>query len=178
MTNFYQNHRRYVQSFDQSQLQGHARSNKSIKGSDCDPLQTDENGKAYYPCGLIANSIFNDTFQNIVLLNARSSSAEEKPYNMTNKGIAWDSDRDLYGKTSYNYSEVVPPPNWREQYPEYSDNFPFPDLNQWDAFQVWMRTAGLPQFSKLALRNDDEPMEAGRYEIEIYDCKWMLGASR
>ncbi|KAK5172595.1 alkylphosphocholine resistance protein lem3 [Saxophila tyrrhenica] len=169
LTNFYQNHRRYVQSFDQSQLEGNARSNQSISSSDCDPLQLDPSGKAYYPCGLIANSMFNDTFQNIRLLNARSSSAEEKPYNMTDHNIAWDSDKDLYGMTKYEYSEVVPPPNWREQYPEYNETFPFPDLKTWDAFQVWMRTAGLPTFSKLALRNDDEPMEPGRYQIEVYD---------
>lgn len=174
LTNFYQNHRRYVQSFDQSQLSGSATSNKSISGSDCDPLQLDENGKAYYPCGLIANSLFNDTFQNLVLLNARSSSAEEKPYNMTGNNIAWDSDKDLYGQTNYEYGQVVPPVNWREQYPEYNETFPFPNLKEWDAFQVWMRTAGLPTFSKLALRNDNEPMEAGRYQIEIRDCKLLL----
>lgn len=173
LTNFFQNHRRYVQSFDQSQLEGADRSNKSIQGSDCDPLQLDDKGKAYYPCGLIANSLFNDTFFNPVLLNTQSSGAESQQYNMTSKGTAWSSDKDLYGTTKYNYSDVVPPPNWREQYPEYSENFPFKDLHNDDAFQVWMRTAGLPTFSKLALRNDDEPMESGRYQIRIYDCEFL-----
>lgn len=32
---------------------------------------------------------------------------------------------------------------------------------------VWMRTAGLPTFSKLYQRNDDKAMIAGRYQIEI-----------
>jgi hypothetical protein len=173
LTNFYQNHRRYVQSFDQDQLKGSDRSNKSIKGSDCDPLQTDENGKAYYPCGLIANSIFNDTFEEVLLLNTRSSSSEQQKYNMTHHNTAWSSDKDLYGPTKYKYGDVVPPPNWRRQYPEYSEEFPFPDLHNWDAFQVWMRTAGLPTFSKLALRNDDEPMEPGRYQIRVYDCRFL-----
>lgn len=91
---------------------------------------------------------------------------------MSNKGIAWSSDKDLYGETAYTYDQVVPPPNWREQYPEYSDNFPFPKLHEDEAFQVWMRTAGLPYFSKLALRNDDDTMEIGRYTIEIMDCKY------
>ena len=173
LSNFYQNHRRYVKSFDQDQLSGHFRSNTSISGSDCDPLQLDpDTGKAYYPCGLIANSLFNDTFSSPVLLNTIGNNDQSATYQMTNKGIAWDSDKDLYGTTHYNYSQVVPPPYWRERYPEYSDNFPFPKLHEDEAFQVWMRTAGLPFFSKLARRNDDDAMEIGRYMIEVRDCKY------
>lgn len=185
LTNFYQNHRRYVQSFDQDQLQGQARSNDSIAHSDCDPLQqetfTDANNntykKPYYPCGLIANSLFNDTFLPPRLLAvAGSADAGTTPYNMTRKGIAWSSDAKLYGATQYQYGEVVPPPNWREKYPEYSaDVHPFPDLTEWEEFQVWMRTAGLPTFSKLALRNDNETMKAGPYEIVVYDCECVDG---
>ncbi|KAK3709570.1 alkylphosphocholine resistance protein lem3 [Vermiconidia calcicola] len=169
LSNFYQNHRRYVKSFDQAQLKGQARDGSSIEGSDCDPLTTDANGKPYYPCGLIANSIFNDTFLLPVLLNAPGSSESNVTYNMTDRGIAWSSDKDLYGETKYKYGDVVPPENWRERYPEYNETFPFPNFNNEEAFQVWMRTAGLPTFSKLALRNDVEPMEAGRYQIQVYD---------
>lgn len=180
LTNFYQNHRRYVQSFDQDQLKGNFRDNSSISGSNCDPLRqetvgTDSQGneikKPYYPCGLIANSMFNDTFFNPVLLNTLANDATNVTYNMTKSGIAWSSDQDLYGVAPYNYSEVVPPPNWRERYPVYNETFPFPDLKTWEEFQVWMRTAGLPTFSKLALRNDNESMQIGRYEMLIHDCK-------
>lgn len=59
MTNFYQNHRRYVKSFDSDQLKGKAVSIKDLRDSDCKPLDVDSNGKAIYPCGLIANSLFN-----------------------------------------------------------------------------------------------------------------------
>lgn len=172
LTNFYQNHRRYVKSFDQDQLKGKARSSKDINGSDCDPLQTDSSGKPYYPCGLIANSQFNDTFFPPTLLNTIGTSQTQSLYNMTNKGIAWSSDKTLYHQTKYNYGDVVPPVNWRERYPEYSaDTFPFPDLHDDEEFQVWMRTAGLPTFSKLALRNDDQDMQPGRYQIIIHDCE-------
>lgn len=183
LTNFYQNHRRYVQSFDQEQLKGTYRDNSSIAGSQCDPLRQevvgqDENGndikKPYYPCGLIANSIFNDTFLAPVLLNPQGTNAANVTYNMTNNDIAWDADADLYGKSPYNFSEVVPPPNWRERYPVYNETFQFPDLSQNEEFQVWMRTAGLPTFSKLALRNDNETMEIGRYEMTVYDCKSIV----
>ena len=37
---------------------------------------------------------------------------------------------------------------------------------------VWMRTAGLPTFSKLYQRNDDEPMRQGTYRVTISDGKF------
>lgn len=171
LTKFYQNHRRYVKSLDQDQLTGTFRSNSSISGSYCDPLTLDENGKAYYPCGLIANSMFNDTIYAPVLLDVAGSSASNRTYNMTNTGIAWSSDSSLYGKTAYTYDQVVPPPNWRVKYPAYNATYPIPDLGSDEEFQVWMRTAGLPTFSKLALRNDNETMIGGTYQININDCE-------
>lgn len=175
LTNFYQNHRRYVKSYDQDQLSGKFRSNTSIHESDCDPLRTDDaTGKAYYPCGLIANSVFNDTFFSPVLLNTPGSNAGNTTYQMSNKGIAWDSDKDLYKTTAYTVDQVVPPPNWRVRYPTYNETFPLPDLHDDEAFQVWMRTAGLPSFSKLALRNDDTAMAVGRYQVDIHDCESRL----
>lgn len=90
---------------------------------------------------------------------------------MTTKGIAWASDLQLYQKTKYQNSDVLPPPNWQTRYPDgYTDNNPIPDLSTYEEFAVWMRTAGLPTFSKLARRNDDDVMPAGTYTIEIYDC--------
>jgi hypothetical protein len=43
-------------------------------------------------------------------------------------------------------------------------------LHTWEQFQVWMRTAGLPTFSKLAQRNDKDELKAGTYWLKIYDC--------
>lgn len=58
LTNFYQNHRRYVKSLDQNQLRGDHVNYGTIKGSDCKPLDV-VGDKIIYPCGLIANSVFN-----------------------------------------------------------------------------------------------------------------------
>lgn len=58
LSNFYQNHRRYVKSLDTDQLKGKHVSVSDLQNSDCKPLDT-INGKAIYPCGLIANSLFN-----------------------------------------------------------------------------------------------------------------------
>lgn len=171
LTNFYQNHRRYVKSEDPSQLQGTFRSNSSISGSDCDPLKLDSNGKAYYPCGLIANSVFNDTFSQLTRLNPASGQSDY--YNMTSKGIAWDSDKDLFKKTAYTNDQVSPPPNWKTRYPlGYTEENPVPDISQDEGFMVWMRTAGLPTFSKLAMRNDNESMTVARYQIDIQDSEF------
>jgi hypothetical protein len=65
LTNFYQNNRRYVQSLDTAQLQGDYVSPDSLSGSNCDPLAVDSQKRAIYPCGLIANSVFNGTSHRI-----------------------------------------------------------------------------------------------------------------
>ncbi|KKY20685.1 putative lem3 cdc50 family protein [Phaeomoniella chlamydospora] len=168
LTNFYQNHRRYVKSLDTDQLLGKALSNSTIKNSDCDPLEVNDDGIAYYPCGLIANSIFNDTFHSPV--DITPTSGDNVTYPMTNKGIAWSHDKNVYKKTKYTNDQVVPPPYWVKRYPNnYTDENPIPDLSQYEEFQNWMRTAGLPTFSKLALRNDNETMVAGTYQMRIFD---------
>jgi hypothetical protein len=58
LTSFYQNHRRYVKSMDSDQLKGKAVSADTLNGGDCKPLAI-YNDKIVYPCGLIANSMFN-----------------------------------------------------------------------------------------------------------------------
>ncbi|KAG9201890.1 hypothetical protein G6514_005308 [Epicoccum nigrum] len=170
LTNFYQNHRRYVKSVDIEQLKGTARSVSDIDSGDCGPLDSVD-GKPYYPCGLIANSMFNDTFTNLNATNPSQNENSPSVYNMTTNGISWAHEGDLYGKTKYKPSDVVPPPNWQEQYIDgrYDSLQELPDLHTWEAFQVWMRTAGLPTFSKLAQRNDNDVLRAGTYRLKIYD---------
>jgi len=174
LTSFYQNHRRYVKSLDTDQLKGNYIKNSTIKDSACNPLRLAPNGKAYYPCGLIANSIFNDTINSPVAVNSGGGQSSRQ-YTMTNDSIAWSSDASLYKKTKYENWEVMPPPNWERRYPNgYTAEMPIPDLSRYEEFQVWMRTAGLPTFSKLALRNDDDVMTAGLYTVDIYDCGCIL----
>ena len=60
LTNFYQNHRRYVKSVDEGQLKGENKTAAQLSSDGgCTPLTVAPNGKPYYPCGLIANSLFN-----------------------------------------------------------------------------------------------------------------------
>jgi len=58
LTNFYQNHRRYVSSLDSDQLKGKHRTVSDLRNGDCKPVAV-EGDRVIYPCGLIANSLFN-----------------------------------------------------------------------------------------------------------------------
>ncbi|KAF8502447.1 transcription regulator [Gautieria morchelliformis] len=169
LTNFFQNHRRYVQSLNTDQLRGKFVSFNTLKGSTCKPLDVIGN-QSIYPCGLIANSQFNDSIQSPFLLNTIGDSNSSSPYNFSATGIAWPGEAKKY-TSAPNYpslSDIVPPPNWMARYPNgYTNATPPPDLRADEQFQNWMRTAGLPTFSKLWGRNDTEDMVKGMYNISI-----------
>ncbi|KAK3328380.1 ligand-effect modulator 3 family [Cercophora scortea] len=169
LENFYQNHRRYVASFNAKQLLGDAVDGATINASTCDPLAHNDQGKIIYPCGVVANSMFNDTFSSPVLLNPRNTNANSSEYLMANNtGITWSGLEDLYGKTKYNYDQIVPPPNWHEAYKYgYTNDTPPPNLREWQAFQNWMMLAASPNFYKLYQRNDTADMQSGTYQVDI-----------
>jgi len=175
LTNFYQNHRRYVNSFFDKQLKGEKVNGAAVNGSNCAPLTSNGTGVMYYPCGLIANSIFNDTFTSPTLLAVQHDNANSSVYVMQNStNIAWSSDRSLYGTlpNDTKFSDIAPPPNWQIRFPHgYTKDAPPPNLADDEPFMVWMRTAGLPTFSKLAQRNDTHPMTEGTYQVDIRHCK-------
>lgn len=163
--NFYGNHRRYVQSFSEDQLNGKNASLSVIKdtvGLNCKPLVTNGEGKHYYPCGLIANAMFNDTFS-MELVGVGSTES----YNLTNQGITWSQDKDRFKKTEYDASQIAPPPNWVERFPQGYNDSNIPDIHTWEEFQNWMRTPALPKFSRLIRRNDHDDLPAGEYQIDI-----------
>lgn len=164
LTNFYQNHRKYVESYDLEQLQGQAVSADDLS-TDCKPLRSDDD-RAVYPCGLIANSYFNDTFSSPVLLNSKSGSDNET-YELSQTGIAWLSDKQRFKKTAYSADEILPPPNWYKMYPDGYNLSNIPDLSEWEHLQNWMRTAGLPTFYKLYSKNTTATITLGTYEIQI-----------
>lgn len=171
-----------------------------MDGGNCKPI-TSSGGKPVYPCGLIANSVFNgealncaeliiDTFPTVTLLNPASKHAQytilmsdgnqEQVYNFTDRNIAWSGLAKQYA-SSPGYgspSDAVPPPNWHRQYPDgYTEQNTFPDLAANEHFQVWMRVAALPTFRKLWARNDNEVMTAGTYRILINMSKRYRPAS-
>lgn len=149
LDNFYQNHRRYVKSKDPKQLMGDDRTVDQIKDT-CTPIITNENlgfsaNREFVsypagstdikvmsdsnkdlpanPCGLIAKSIFTDQYD--IKPKGGASIA------IDTSNIAWKSD------VEYKYKACP------------DTAFCWLDVTQ-QAFIVWMRTAGLPNFRKLA----------------------------
>ena len=161
LTNFYQNYRKYVQSFDRKQINGKAVKYEDLDAS-CKPLGSID-GKAVYPCGLIANSMFNDTFGQVF----KGYDENTQDYQLTNKKISWAIDRKQFKKTTYNASDIVPPPNWMKKFPNGYTDDNIPNIHEWEEFQVWMRTAALPKFYKLALKNETVHLPKGRYVMDI-----------
>ncbi|KAL7751490.1 alkylphosphocholine resistance protein lem3 [Sorochytrium milnesiophthora] len=170
LTNFYQNHRRYVKSYDAKQLKGTVEDATTLDDN-CSPFgkvnsnDKSANPQVYYPCGLIARSVFNDTISNLTALDQTATSN----YTYTARGIAWPSDSAKYGRPSYplDPNQYIPPDSWQTRYgSRYTD---WPNLAGDERFQVWMRTAGLPNFRKLYGRNDDTDLKKGVYQIRIED---------
>lgn len=195
LTNFYQNHRLYIKNYDPTQLLGH-RVSLSTLHTNCDPLATNSNGSIIYPCGIVANSMFNGTVKKRegglggltqerridTISNLTSVQNPRLNYTFSTSGIAWPTDRQKYNPTEYSISEIAPPPNWALRYPngQYTEQYPPPDLRSMERFQVWMHMAALPDFRKIWARNDHDDLPAGRWRVYIdmsMDCLFGLSAS-
>lgn len=155
LTNFYQNHRRYVKSISSSQLRGDAVPYSDL--SNCEPL-IGNGSLPYYPCGLIANSLFNDS---IVVLNATNN--QSLPF--SEQGIAWPADIDNFKVTTYTSEQVLPPPSWQWLNPTYNDTS-LKSIASNEHLMVWLRTAALPTFLKLYSHYDAD-MKPGTYRLSI-----------
>ncbi|KAI8011177.1 ALA-interacting subunit 1 [Camellia lanceoleosa] len=139
LDNFYQNHRRYVKSRSDLQL-------KSAKDEDetsaCKP-EDSVNNMTIVPCGLIAWSLFNDTYSFSV------NSSQQLTINKTD--ISWKSDRD------HKFGKDVFPKNFQSGVVRGGANLSSKPLSEQEDLIVWMRTAALPTFRKLY----------GRIEVDL-----------
>ncbi|KAF4517287.1 hypothetical protein B566_EDAN008621 [Ephemera danica] len=150
LTNFYQNHRRYVKSRDDTQLLGQLSQNPS---SDCHPFDKTEAG-AIAPCGAIANSLFSDT---LTIYSHEHNSAVP----LLNTGIAWPSDKERKFQNPPSpdglqaaFSGYSKPINWTMEIWELDKNNESNNGFKNEELIVWMRTAALPTFRKLYRRVD------------------------
>ncbi|KAL2099145.1 hypothetical protein ACEWY4_005625 [Coilia grayii] len=172
LSNFYQNHRRYVKSRDDSQLNGDKNS-LTNPSKECEPYRT--NGLPIAPCGAIANSLFNDTLE--LLYNFPNGTSISIPLSKT--GIAWWTDKHVKFRNpggnnnnlSAAFAGTTKPVNWRK--PVYELDPSDPNNNGFinEDFIVWMRTAALPTFRKLYRiihKNKDMPtLPPGNYTLNI-----------
>lgn len=173
LTNFYQNHRRYVKSKSNDQLLGKDLTIDQIK-TDCEPILTNKDlefskpltafndtsvilsdDAVAFPCGLIAKSFFNDTY------TIKPVASGSQPVYINETGIAWAADLELKYKRPEN--KTLLNKMWIDTTNEH--------------FVVWMRPAGLPDFRKLWGRIDG--MKKGNYTLEIvnnYSTKIFNGS--
>lgn len=168
LSNYYQNHRRYVKSRDDDQLLGHL----GKPSDDCLPFLKAADGKFIAPCGAIANSLFNDT------LNITFKEQErQNVVPLLNTDIAWPSDKKIkfrnpdgdLQKALENYARPIA---WSRNLWDLDTN---PENNgfQNEDLIVWMRTAALPNFRKLYRRIDHSKefyvngLHSGNYTLHV-----------
>jgi hypothetical protein len=150
LTNFYQNHRRYVKSRDEKQLLGDIKT--PDQNSDCAPYYNLENGKVTVPCGAIANSMFND-----VIALQYGDGKTNVP--LIRRGIAWDSDReykfrnpelgDFESLAAVLQNKTLRPKDWIKDLWELDTEDEKNNGLLNEDLIVWMRTAAFPNFRKL-----------------------------
>ncbi|CAB4276489.1 unnamed protein product [Prunus armeniaca] len=138
LDNYYQNHRRYVKSRSDQQLLHGLGYNDT---SSCKPEES-KNGLPTVPCGLIAWSLFNDTY---TFIRGRTE------LKVNRKNIAWKSDRDhKFGKHVYPFNfqngTLIGGGKLDPRIP----------LSDQEDLIVWMRTAALPSFRKLYGRIEED----------------------
>lgn len=176
LSDFYQNHRRYVRSYDANQL--HGQLSKSVS-SDCGPFDQVGKGanngttaKVIAPCGAIANSMFTDVF--------RLQQVEGKTdVPLSYKNIAWKSDREVKFKNPPGddlreaFKGYAKPPYWTKPVYELDTKNKENNGFQNQDFIVWMRVAAFPTFRKLYRKLDrsisgfKDGLAKGEYKLSI-----------
>jgi len=203
LDNFFQNHRRYVESRDNTQLKGKLEEEPTScfdftygTGEKRCSEKNGEGCKTIVPCGAIANSFFNDA----ITLKSKNNEtgADWQEVKLNNTGIAWPSDKkykfnnpagaeecknkgtkeeqkDCLCKLFENYAK---PTEWPKKLCELDpDNIDNNGLQNEDLI-VWMRTAALPNFRKLYrildLKDMGGKLSAGNtYKFE-FDYKFQV----
>lgn len=172
LSNFYQNHRSYVNSRDDSQLNGDPFALKN-PSTVCEPYHTSD-GLPIAPCGAIANSLFNDTLELYYMDNGTRTIIP-----MAKKGIAWQKDkykkfRNPSGNKNLTvaFQGTTKPVNWRKSIYKLDPDDPNNNGFINEDFLVWMRIAALPTFRKLYRIIQKKPnmaptLPSGNYELDI-----------
>lgn len=172
LSNFYQNHRRYVKSRDDIQLLGQL---NEVVSTDCEPFAYDKDHRPVAPCGAIANSLFNDELKIY-------SYKHKKDVPLLKTGIAWPTDKERKfqnppiqdGKSLKDaFKGFVKPRNWTKNVWELDLEDPNNNGFKNEDLIVWMRTSALPTFRKLYRRIDHDKdgfrdgLAAGNYTLII-----------
>eukprot|EP00457_Paulinella_chromatophora_P004733 gb/GEZN01004746.1/.p1 GENE.gb/GEZN01004746.1/~~gb/GEZN01004746.1/.p1 ORF type:complete len:604 (-),score=42.77 gb/GEZN01004746.1/:32-1843(-) len=180
IVDFYQSHQNYVKSRDEKQIRGVEEYDPEDGNAldHCEPMIKYEDmerkyrGAAYntsfenrymYPCGLIAYTMFTDTFTNPRVCNSDLHTFNTTKQcldcecltgnNYQKEGIAWDTDLEKRFKqrTLRAYETSMNP-----------RGFQMPPVDDED-FVVWMRCAHLPTFYKVHRKILDRGLKKGEF---------------
>uniref|UniRef100_W5MSX6 Cell cycle control protein n=1 Tax=Lepisosteus oculatus TaxID=7918 RepID=W5MSX6_LEPOC len=186
LINFHQNLRRYMDSRDDAQLVGRTFNLKN-PSSTCAPFDKYKHGTPIAPCGAIANSMFNDSFQ--LVFHPNEGMAMSVPLLRT--GIAWYTDKNVKFRNPGPYNESLSavfagtsqPFYWQKPVFELDPTDTKNDGFVNDDFIVWMREAAFPNFKKLYGRLSRfaafaDGLPGGNYSIQIsynFPVKYFQG---
>ncbi|XP_059623293.1 ALA-interacting subunit 1-like isoform X2 [Cornus florida] len=150
LDHFYQNHRRYVKSRSDKQLSSKKFENET---KTCGPEDFTGKRSSIVPCGLIAWSLFNDSYR---------FSLNNKVVHVSKKDIAWDSDQ------NYKFGSDVYPKNFQNNGliggAKLNSSIP---LSKQEDLIVWMRTAAFPTFRKLYGKIEEDLKADQKITVEI-----------
>ena len=164
--NFFQNHRRYMKSRSNDQLEGEYISLEDMKDrEDCKPAITNEEmGKSIslagtelnkddvaIPCGLIAKSYPEERFK----LSLKNGEDDFTQISIDEKNIAWGPDKEKLFKNV----KVKNEPD------DYYKKIQWVNMED-EHFIVWMRPSLLPNFRKLYGRIHQD-LEKGTYQVTV-----------
>eukprot|EP00808_Paulinella_micropora_P003350 g74517.t1 len=189
LVDFYQTHQNYVQSRDERQIRS-ADANvpeDQLDYETCNPMArygdmaTKHRGSAYnaslekkylFPCGLIAHTVFTDTFSNPRVCTskiANSNTTQQclaceclRGNNFKKEGIAWESDLKVRFKDRPPYSGET---NMNPR------GFQMPAVDDED-FVVWMRCSHLPHFYKIYRQILDRDIWGGQKWVVLTTLTW------
>ncbi|XP_049301253.1 cell cycle control protein 50A-like [Anopheles funestus] len=153
LENFHQNHRLFVISRDDAQLRGNVEKTPSPRCRPLDYVQRDNLTLPIAPCGLIANAIFNDTF------NLYQQHTPQRPVPLIGGGSVWPHERTLKfrnptGNLRQALANFSRPPSWSRELWELDAQNPDNNGFQNEDLINWMRSAALPSFRKQHRRVD------------------------
>jgi hypothetical protein len=176
--NYFQNHRRYVKSKSERQLQGLTPSIAELNS--CKPEDRVGNN-VIVPCGMIAWSLFNDTFD----ISTNAFYTEEGTLFVNQTAISWKSDREeRFNNTVFPSANFVN--NNRTTVANVSQiggsclNTSQP-LSMNENLMVWMRPAALPTFRKLYGRIETDLQPGTTLTVNInnlYNTYGFQGSKR
>ncbi|KAF0719423.1 Aste57867_1056 [Aphanomyces stellatus] len=175
---FYQNFKHYVKDMSTDQLRGRDDPNLDDCHAFTDVTSTKFNSTApaqdynLNPCGLIANTLFNDIYWVHSVTDANRTYYQTDVYNngvdvlnlLDQSNIAWHSDLknrfENYHALDPNDMYLWENPKYGWIIPSHVGQAPIPNKTSWtkpasrygvqsERFAVWMRQAGLPYFRKL-----------------------------